>query len=126
MKFFLDANMPYSSLVMIEELSFKVQHAKDVGLGKAPDKEIMNYAVKNRCVLITKDLEFGNTKIFPTKYQQGLIILRLPFYFISAKIVEVLKEFLSSINIADLEKALTIVKLGRYRIRAFTDSQKED
>lgn len=113
--------MPYSSLAMLEELGLEVQHAKDVGLGKAPDKEIMNYAVKNKCVLITKDLEFGNTAIFPTKYQKGLIILRLPFYFKSAKIVEMLKEFLISINVNDLERSLTIIKLGRYRIRAFIE-----
>ena len=114
--------MPYSSLRMLEELGLEAQHAKDVSLGKAEDKEIMNYVIKNKCVLITKDLEFGNSAIFPTKHQQGLIILRLPFYFKPNQTNKSLKEFLSSIDIKDLEKVLTIVELGRYRMRAFIDS----
>ena len=82
----------------------------------------MDYVIKNKCILITKDLEFGNTAIFPTIHQEGLIILRLPFLFKSFKVAEVLKEFLNSINIKELEKTLTIVKLGRYRMRAFKES----
>ncbi len=45
MKFFFDVNMPYSSLVIFEELDLEAQHAKDVGLSKAKDEEIMNYAI---------------------------------------------------------------------------------
>lgn len=76
MRFFLDVNIPHSLLELFEELGLEVQHAKDVGLSKAEDIEIM-------------------------------------------KIVESLKEFLSSIDIKDLERALTIVELGRYRTRKF-------
>lgn len=81
MKFFLNANMRRSSVIIFEELNIEVQHAKNVGLGKAQDREIMNYTIKNKCILITKDLELGNTTLFPTKHQRGLIILRLPFLF---------------------------------------------
>ncbi len=119
MRFFLDANMPYSTLELFKELDLEAQHAKDVGLGKAQDKEIMNYAIKNKCILITKDLEFGNVNMFPTENQHGLIILRLPFYFTASQITNSLKDFFISIKLEDLEKSITIVKLGRYRIRKF-------
>lgn len=111
--------MPYSTLKIFKELNLEAQHAKDVGLEKASDKEIIDYTITHKYVLITKDLEFGNTSIFPTKHQQGLIIVRLPFYFKSAKIAELLKEFLRSIVIKDLEKKLVILELGKYRIRSF-------
>jgi len=46
-----------------------------------------------------------------------LIVLRLPFYFIADQINNILEEFLSSVNLNELENAVTIVELGRYRIR---------
>ena len=119
MKFFLDANMPRSALKIFEELKLEAQHAKNVGLARADDREIIEYSIRNRSILITKDLEFGNAKIFPTEQQQGLIILRLPFYFTATQITYTLKNLLMSVDENELEKAITIVKLGRYRTRKF-------
>jgi len=66
---------------------------------------------------VTRDLDFGNILIYPLKSHRGIIILRLPFYFTANQINSILKEFLSSVNIKELEGAVTIVELGRYRIR---------
>ena len=40
MKFFLDTNIPYSALVVFEELKLESTHARDVGLSRAGDREI--------------------------------------------------------------------------------------
>ena len=52
MKFFLDANMPYSVLTIFKELGLKAIHARDVGLSRAADKEIARYAKKNKSILV--------------------------------------------------------------------------
>jgi predicted nuclease of predicted toxin-antitoxin system len=117
MKFLLDANIPYSALEIFREIDLEAIHVKNIGLGKSTDLEIMNNALENKSIIITKDLGFGNIKIFPPKSHQGVIILRLPFFFKASQITKELKNFLTSVNLEDLKESTTIVKLGRYRIR---------
>lgn len=119
MRFFLDANIPYSALTVFEELKLESAHARDVGLSRASDREIANYAKKNGSILLTKDLEFANTKLFPFRSHEGLIIVRLPKLFKAIQFINILRNFLTSININDLNNAVAIVKPGRYRIRKF-------
>ncbi len=54
MKFFLDANIPYSALEIFEELNLESIHARDAGLSRADDIEIMNYATKMMAFLLQK------------------------------------------------------------------------
>ena len=119
MKFFLDANIPYSALEIFEELNLESVHAREVGLSRVDDKAIMDYAKKNDSILITKDLEFANIMVFPIESHNGVIVLRLPPFFKASQFVNVLRDFLNSIDLKDLKKAIAIVKVGRYRIRKF-------
>jgi predicted nuclease of predicted toxin-antitoxin system len=119
MRFFLDMNIPYSALKVFEELKLESSHARDVGLNKADDGEIAGYAKKKQSILLTKDLEFANAKLFPFGSHEGLIIMRLPTFFKASQFVNVLRDFLVSINIKDLNNAVAIVKPGKYRIRKF-------
>ena len=118
-KFFLDVNIPYAALEVFKEFHLEALHARDVGLSRSDDQEIMEYAIKNKCILITKDMEFANIKLFPPMRHHGMIIMRLPSFFKASQCNEVLKRFLSAVNKEDLEKFLAIVKVGRYRIRKF-------
>lgn len=119
MKFFLDANIPYSTLNIFKKINLEVIHARDIGLGNADDKKILGYTIKSKSILVTKDLEFGYLLNSQPKLECGIVILRLPSSFNASQFAKVLMEFLTSVNIQDLEKSLTIVKLGRYRIRKF-------
>ncbi len=117
MNFFLDANMPYSVLKVFEELKLEAMHAKDVGLSQADDTKIMEYAIRTKSILVTKDLEFGNARLFPKHF--GIVILRLPYFYKASQITNSLKDFFNLISIKDLENSITVIKLGRYRIRKF-------
>lgn len=116
MKFFLDANIPYSALEMFKGLDLEAVHARDIQLSRAGDKEIADYALKNKSILVTKDLELANIRIFPAKHH-GLIVVRLPYFFKAFQFVNVLRTFLLSIDLNALENSIAIVKLGRYRIK---------
>lgn len=116
MRFFLDACMPYSSKEVFKKIG-EVEHARDVGLAKAVDKEIIEYASRRKAVLITKDLEFANIIFYPINSHCGVILLRLPSYFTTRQINNVLEEFLSSVDIKELINSVTIVEAKRYRIR---------
>ena len=71
MKFFLDACMPYSSKEIFQKYG-EVTHARDIGMTGATDKEIIQYALKNKAILVTKDLDFGNTLLYPVESHFGV------------------------------------------------------
>ncbi len=117
MKFFLDENMHFSAVGVFQDLGFKVEHAKTSGLRGAPDKEIAAYAKTNSAILITKDLEFGNMLFYPKGSHFGLLVLRLPYHFTISQVNSTLKEFLKVMNAGEMVNSITILELGRYRIR---------
>ena len=117
MRFFLDANMPHSALMILSELGQKGIHAADIGLGGAADEEILAYAKKARSILITKDLDFGNLIVLSKKSTNGIIILRLPYTFTASQINSALRTFLKAAVLSRLRNAITVVELGRYKVR---------
>ncbi len=117
MKFFIDENLPLSTISIIQKLGFEVEHCKNSNLRGASDEKIAKYAKEHKMILITKDLEFGSLIFYPKNSHYGLLVLRLPNYFNTIKIMAALEEFLKNIEIEKLINAITILEIGRYRIR---------
>jgi len=46
LKFLLDADMPRSSAEVIRSFGYDVEDVRDIGLGSAKDREIIEYALK--------------------------------------------------------------------------------
>jgi predicted nuclease of predicted toxin-antitoxin system len=116
LKFLLDADMPKSSAEVIQNLGFEIEDVRDIRMRAAKDREIMDYALKNNMIIITRDLDFGEVLRYPQ--HPGAIILRLPYAFTSKEINERLAEFFMSIKEKDLIEAIMIVELSRYRRRS--------
>lgn len=116
MKFFLDANLPYSTKDIFSRFG-EVLHAKDVDLQAASDETIFSFAVKEKAILVTKDLDFGNPYIYPKESHYGLIILRAPFYFTAKQINAVFALFLSSTQTEELKGSIIVLGPGYQRIR---------
>ena len=117
LKVFLDANIPYSSIDIFEKFNYDVRHARKIGMANDPDEDIIEYAIKHNQILLTKDIGLGNILNYPLKSHHGAVILRLPFYFTAKQINEVLSEFLKSVKEEEIKNSITIIELGRYRIR---------
>lgn len=81
------------------------------------DNKIAEYAKKQKAILVTKDLEFGSLLIYPESSHYGLLVLRLPNNFTAKKMNEILEEFLKSIKVEELVNSITVLEIGRYRIR---------
>ncbi|CAG0970567.1 hypothetical protein FLAV_01207 [Flavobacteriales bacterium] len=116
LKFLLDADMPKSSAQVIRSLGFEIEDVRDIGMRAAKDREIMDHALKNNKIIITRDTDFGEVLRYPQ--HPGAIILRLPYGFTSKEINERLREFLRSVKEEELIEAIIIVELSRYRRRA--------
>ena len=120
-KFLLDADMPRSSASNIRALGFDVADVRDLGMRYAKDREIIEYAQKNDRIVVTRDLDFGSVLQYPN--HPGAVILRLPSEYTSKEINDVLRDFLSSIEEQILQRAITIVEIGRYRRRSINMQQ---
>jgi len=114
MKFLIDADSPYSLIGVFERYTLKAIHVRDV-LKYATDEEIYVYAQKNKCIIVTKDIGFAEA--FMNNKGFGLILIRLPYYFTADKINKVFDEFLKEANMNELSTAITVLELGRYRIK---------
>ncbi|MBU2503901.1 MAG: DUF5615 family PIN-like protein [Nanoarchaeota archaeon] len=117
MEFFLDANVPYSSAKIIKNLGYKVRHAREIGMGKSPDEEIIDYASRNNMILITRDVGFGNLINYPLKSHKGVVLLRLPPYFISRQINKIILDFLKSVKEKEIKNSLIVLDINKYRVR---------
>lgn len=115
MKFLLDADMPKSTANVIRSFGHDVEDVRDIGLGAAKDKEIIEYALKNNEIIVTRDTDFGEVLRYPK--HPGAIIFRLPYTFIAEKINERVKEFFKSVDEKYIRNAIIIVELARYRKR---------
>ncbi|MEX2703022.1 MAG: DUF5615 family PIN-like protein [Candidatus Baldrarchaeia archaeon] len=114
-KFLLDADMPRSSAEVIRSLGYEVEDVRDIGLGAAKDREIIEYALRNKQIIITRDVDFGEILRYPR--HPGAIIFRLPYTYTAEEINKKLKEFLTSVSDKEIENAIIIVELSRYRKR---------
>lgn len=117
MRFLLDANIPHSALEIFAEFMQKAYHVNDLGLGTATDEQVISYARKSRCILITRDLDFGTLAVFSRVPTYGIVTLRLPFSFNADRIKSKLREFLRSVDMKRLRNSITVVELDSYRVR---------
>jgi predicted nuclease of predicted toxin-antitoxin system len=117
MKFLLDANIPYSALEIFKKLRIKAMHVNDVGLSASTDDQIVVYALKAKCIIVTRDLDFGTLVVFSKMATYGVVTLRLPFSFNAVQIKSKLSEFLNSVDLKKLRGSVTTVELSTYRVR---------
>ena len=122
LKFLLDADMPRSSVEIIRSLGFDVEDIRDIGMGAAKDNEIIEYAVNDDRIIVTRDTDFGEVLRYPK--HPGAIIFRLPYTFTVKEINKKLKEFLTSVSEDKIRNAIVIVELSRYRRRKIGDYVK--
>ena len=58
MRFLIDANLPPETARLLVTLGHDAKHTSDLGLERARDRDIWNYAKDNDCCIVTKDEDF--------------------------------------------------------------------
>jgi len=118
MRFLVDANLPRAILPVLQGAGHIVEFAKDAGLGTAPDAQIATRAQSTDAVLVTRDMDFSNTRDYPPHLYSGIIVLRVPDDMIAADIAAVMNRFMVQLpSIGDLAGRLVILEKDRFRIR---------
>jgi predicted nuclease of predicted toxin-antitoxin system len=118
MRFLVDANMPRSTLALLQSLGHVAEHVRDLGLWAAPDTLIAARARSTGAVLLTRDLDFSDIRHYAPAHYQGLIVMRLPDDAVAQDILNSLERFLKQTElVAQLPGHLVILEEDRVRFR---------
>ena len=116
--FLLDESLSPNLAIKLRQLGYIVKLVKAIELKGSEDIKIIEWAIKNKAVIITGDLDFGELWYWHYYGKVGIIVIRVKSYKVESQ-YKVLK-FLHDKNILANEKvrnSLIISTYNRYRIR---------
>jgi len=76
--FLIDEDLPRSTGKVLRDKGYKVLDVRDCGLRGQADKEVFAFAQKEKAVLLTGDLGFGNLLHYPVGKHSGIVIVHFP------------------------------------------------
>lgn len=106
--FLLDVGISPKIINLLVELGHKANHTASVGLEKASDSEILDYAIRNDLIVITSDLGFGNLAVLEKRPIPGMIILRLNNPN-AEQMLSSIRRVLTSKRIEEIRRSVTVV-----------------
>lgn len=117
MRFLIDENLPVSVGSVFEGLGFQVQHVRDIkGLHGRPDEVIFDYAVSQKSIVVTRDLNFANPIRFELHRLPGIVVLRFPNDISIKVMVTEIKNLISAFKNNDWHNII-ILQPGSARLR---------
>lgn len=78
MNFLVDENMPRNLTAAINSIGFFAQDVRDIGLCGHPDTEVMQTAIDNDAIIITRDRGLADPRSWPEEFTAGAIFVNLP------------------------------------------------
>jgi len=116
MNFFSDHDVFGATVKFLLAKGYFVTRAQDVGLAKAKDREILQYATDHNLILLTCDTDFG-ALVFQQKAQsRGVVFLRA--YSTTLPLVHYqLFRTLTELTEAELHRSFIVVTATQYRLR---------
>ena len=116
--FLVDESLSPELAIKLKQLGYSAKHAREVQLKGADDTKVVEWAIKNKAIVIAGDLDFGELWYWHFRGKLGIIVLRIKSYKIESQ-YEVIR-FLHDNNLLTSEKiinSLVISTSSRYRIR---------
>lgn len=118
LRFLLNANISHETAQFLNYLGCDAKTATQFGLGSAEDSKIAEKAIKEKRILVTFDLDFGEIFYFTKEAELWIIILKLRNQTVES-VNKHLKGLLDSKILEDkkLKNTLMIVSEGSIRVR---------
>ena len=121
-KFLLDANVSYETAEFLKSLGYDVKTVAQFNLEGAEDIQIIEKTLREKRVLITFDLDFGEIFYFSTNKSIWIIVLRLRDQTVES-VNKRLDWFLKTktLNRKKYQNTLIVVEEGKIRVRRKPD-----
>lgn len=116
MLFLIDENLPAFVGKVFASKNFGVRCVgDDPKLRGKPDEVVFDYAVQERAIIVTRDLEFSHPARFNIARIDGLVILRFPNEISISKLCSEVSRLIHDFNEKDFKNYLTIIEPGSIR-----------
>jgi len=117
MHFLLDNNLSPKLIELLSEINHQATHVYDIGLSKASDKEIFQYAKDNSMVIISADTDFGYLLSEWNSSQPSIIIAR--YISLNPEIfIKYLERILQDFEEELITGSLIVIQPDKVRIRS--------
>jgi predicted nuclease of predicted toxin-antitoxin system len=116
-KFLIDENMPRSTAQAIRLLGHEALDVRDCGLRGRSDSEVYAFAQRQRAILLTADLGFGNILHCPLGSHCGVVIAHYPNELSSSEVNRLIAQSLPHDDDSFFVGNLVILEPGTIRIR---------
>lgn len=118
LRFLLNANISHETAEFLESLGYEAKTVAQFGLEKAEDPKIVEKAIKEKMILVTFDLDFGEIFYFSTKKKIWIIVLKLKDQTVES-VNKSLAWLLQSkiLDKKEFQNILMIIEEGRIRMR---------
>lgn len=116
MRFLSDQDVYKITIDMLKEMGHDVITAKELGMQRASDEDLLKFAREDDRLLITRDKDFGALLFLKEEISAGVILLRGTPKTIG-KLHHQLQKLVMDQSEDELKRAFSVVEPDRYRIR---------
>lgn len=116
MKILTDQDIYHITIKWLKKRDYDVVTAKEIGMSRATDRELLKKAKELKRILITRDKDFGTLTFLEKKTSYGIILLRMS----PTNIEKIHKELIIVLNKyskEQLKNLFVVVEPNRHRIR---------
>ena len=118
MKFLLDANISPETAQYLRRFNFNVKSLIEENLFHFEDSEVIKLAKKEKRIIITFDLDFGEIFYFLERRKVGIVVMRLDDQRVE-KVNQILEKFIKyyKLNPKSTKFSKSLVILGEDSVR---------
>lgn len=116
MKFLADMPVSPKTVEKLCEKGYDAVHLFSLGMKKADDEEVVEFAKQENRIILTMDLGFGEILAHSKEQRPGVIIFRVS-HSTPTKVNSLLFDLLNSEASSDIEGSIIIIEEARVRIR---------
>jgi predicted nuclease of predicted toxin-antitoxin system len=116
-KFLIDEDMPMSTAKILRTKGYEALDVRDLGLRGKSDNEIFKFAQKEKAVILTGDLGFGNLLHFPVGSHSGIVIAHFPNEVSTSELNNQIIKAFETLAEIDFKGNLIILEPWKIRIR---------
>jgi len=116
-KFLIDEDMPRSTAKILRSKGYEALDVRDLGLRGKNDNEIFKFAQKEKAVILTGDLGFGNLLHFPVGSHSGIVIAHFPNEVSTSELNNQIIKAFETLAEIDFMGNLIILEPWKIRIR---------
>ncbi len=117
LKLVIDEDMPRSTAKVLKAKGHEALDVRDCGLRGKSDDEIFKFAQKEKAVILTGDLGFGNLLHFPIGSHSGIVIAHFPNQVSTSELNNQIIKAFEPLSEIDFKGNLIIIEPGKVRIR---------